>query len=193
MKTLYFLAFVLFSLSTFELSHGILSGYPIDITQAPYMVYIETLSMPSVDPTATGTCGGSWIRERRERVVGPNGITTRRYSKYILTAGHCVVVGDDLHTAAPSDVGIIYGLTDYTQLTYSTFIQGVKAVHVHPLYNGSAFNGNDVAVLELNNEIEMNGRTTRTIQLNPGQYFPTGTQCTVAGYGTNREEIFALL
>lgn len=166
-----------------DFCNGILSGYPIEITQAPYMVFIETLI------TAGGSeveqCGGSFIRERRQRVMGPNGMTTKRYSKFILTAGHCMVIGDDLHTASPSDVMIIYGLTDYTKVTFDNFISGVKSVNVHPLYNGTVSNGNDVTVLELNNEIEMDGIKTKAISLNSGQYFPAGTRAMLAGWGTN--------
>lgn len=187
------LAFTFSTLSLFFLDfdfcNGILSGYPIEITQAPYMVFIETLINPSTNPGLAEQCGGSWIRERRARMMGPNGITTRRYSKFILTAGHCVVLGDDDHTAAPSDVNIIYGLTDYSKVTTNNFIAGVKAVHVHPLYNGTVSNGNDVTVLELNNEVEMNGKTTKAIQLDSRSSYPTGTKCLLAGWGTNRESI----
>lgn len=62
---------------------------------------------------------------------------------------------------------------------------GVKAVHVHPRYNGTVSNGHDVTVLELNSEIRLNGDTTNNIQLSSETSFPAGTRALASGWGTN--------
>lgn len=179
-----FAVVVLLSSHNFDFCYGILSGYPIQITDAPYMVFIETIINKTVDPNQAEQCGGAFIKERTQTVYRRNGRTTTRYSKFILTAGHCVILGDDLHKASPSDVAIIYGLTDYSKVTLNTFIQGVKAVHVHPQYNGTVSNGHDVAILELNREIELNGNNTASIRLNPRDV-AEGTDVYAQGWGTN--------
>lgn len=183
MKSLIQLVFVFFVTWNCDFCYGILSGYPIEIQQAPYQVYIQTLINASAG--IAEQCGGSIIKERRQSVMGTNGFTTTRYAKFILTAGHCVILGDDNQRASPSDVSLFYGTTDVSQATYDNFINGVQQIHVHPQYNGTVANGHDVAILELRSELKLDDTTSRAIPLNSGTYFAPGTRTLVSGYGTN--------
>lgn len=108
------------------------------------------------------------------------------YSKFILTAGHCVVSQDGKSIATPSNVNVIIRTTYYQKNVAENFISGVRAVHVHPLYNGSVKNGNDATILELRNEVVMDGTYARAVQLNSEQYYTAGTETTAAGWGQNR-------
>lgn len=186
MKNFELLSIVFFISQFCDLSNCVLNGYPIEIQNAPYMVRIQTIIDPQVSSTQAASCGGSFIRERIQRVVGSNGVTRTKYAKFVLTAAHCLVIGDDLHTAAPGDVTLIYGTTELTQVQYNNFISGVRQVHIHPQYvGGEPLRGNDAAILELNDEVTLDGATSRAISLNSSPYFPPGTQTRAAGWGTN--------
>lgn len=71
-----FVVFCLISLIPFVYSdHRIYGGYPIDISDAPYMVYVTYHEYSNATYGLDSLCGGTIISRQ-----------------YILTAGHCEFV-----------------------------------------------------------------------------------------------------
>lgn len=146
------------------------------------MVYIQTI----IDPTSIlclmtiheNSRNSTIIKERRKTIMGMNGVTTTKYAKYILTAGHCVVLGDN-HVSSPSDVSLFFGTTDVSLASYQ-----LSELHLRCSEHScsSSVQWRDVALLELKNEIRLDDNSTRPIPLNTETYFAPGTRTLAAGW-----------
>lgn len=161
-----------------NLSESILSGKPIDIRQAPYMVWIEEIV--DISQGKAYECGGSIIKDK----VDENG---KRISKFVLTAAHCVV-DESNNPKSPDQFILVAGSTNKAQLgPKGQSFTGVGKVHLHPKYSGPD-TPHDIAILELNdgNEIILDGSYKRAIKLaGKNEKYPVGTEVASAGWGFN--------
>jgi secreted trypsin-like serine protease len=101
-------------------------------------------------------CGGSIIKDK----VGSDG---KRVSKYILTAAHCCVDSTGVDPKGPENFILSLG-TKQILGSDGEIIYGVSKVHIHPDYAGPD-TPHDIAILELNNEIVLDGKTKKAIKL----------------------------
>lgn len=171
------IAIIIFLAIKFSLSLAIIAGVPINIEDAPYMVFVQeviNLSRGFIEK-----CGGSIIKDR----IGASG---NRVAKFVVTAARCVVDSPSLTPKRPEDFYLLFGSTERGGIdTSGEFIDGVAKVFIHPSYRGYG-SPHDVAILELKDEIELDGVRKRAIKLaNELEGIAQNTECFVAGWGDN--------
>lgn len=168
---------IIFLAIKFSFSLAIIAGDPINIEDAGYMVFVQ-----EVINLARGfveKCGGSIIRDK----IGESG---NRVAKFVVTAARCVVDSPSLTPKRPEDFYLLFGSTERGGIdTSGEFIDGVAKVYIHPSYRGYG-SSHDIAILELKDEIELDGVKKRAIKLaNELEGIAQDTKCFVAGWGDN--------
>lgn len=159
-------------------SAAIIAGDPINIEDAPYMVFVQeviNLSRGFVEK-----CGGSIIRDR----VGRSGA---RVAKFVVTAARCVVDSPSLVPKSPKDFYLLFASTERGGIdTMGEFVDGIAKVYMHPGYRGYG-SPHDIAILEMKDEIELDGVKKRAIKLADEHegLVELNTECTVSGWGDN--------
>lgn len=152
----------------------IYGGYPIDITQAPYMAHVQyTVEYLPNNRVLLSDCGGSILRKN-----------------LILTAGHCT---KNLTT------GIIHRADRYQIRVASSFIRSggrthsVSRVFVHPNFVGASDNfHHDVGLLQLTDNIVMDNSASYTTLAHANDPIYAGDDGVVSGWGKNLELQFKL-
>lgn len=162
-----------------SLATAIIAGDSINIEDAPYMVFVQeviNLSRGFVEK-----CGGAIIRDRIDA-------TGARVAKFVVTAARCVVDAPSLTPKSPKDFYLLFASTERGGIdTSGEFIDGIARVHIHPGYRGYG-SPHDIAILEMKDEIALDGVKKRAIKLaseHEGDVVAQGTECLVAAWGLN--------
>ncbi|XP_037029861.1 trypsin 3A1-like [Bradysia coprophila] len=147
----------------------IYGGYQVDITKAPWMVYIGIFfKKPSNSKALYTFCSGSILR--------PN---------LILTAAHCNKneTSGKLNSAKRYVVNVGSNLNDLSGGTHHS----VKTVFIHPEYNGGGTYNffHDVGLLELKTDIKLGDRAQLVTIALPDDNPKDGADVYITGYGRN--------
>ncbi|XP_031460542.1 mast cell protease 1A-like [Phasianus colchicus] len=93
-------------------------------------------------------------------------------SDWVMTAAHCLL----------GNITVILGAHEIYQPEQSQQVRGVLRYHPHPAYNPDTL-ANDIMLLKLTAKAKLN-KYVRTVELpKSSSYLPTGTSCTIAGWG----------
>jgi secreted trypsin-like serine protease len=142
----------------------IVNGQPAVDGQFPWQVglFIDA----DLTPGGSGSiCGGSLIE--------PN---------WVLTAAHCVV--DSGTVAAPAQLTVFAGELDQLSAGDTGQQLGVTSVIVHPGYDASVSDDNDIALLELSSAATLNSVVDTIALASGGALEAGGVTATVSGWGT---------
>ncbi len=142
----------------------IVNGQPAVDGQFPWQVglFIDD----DLTPGGSGSiCGGSLIEP-----------------SWVLTAAHCI--DDSGTTVAPSQVTVFAGELDQLSAGDTGQRIGVSTVIKHPLYDGSASDDNDVALLRLSAPAALNSVVDTIALASGGAIEAGGVTATVSGWGT---------
>jgi len=140
----------------------VINGTDATINDFPFYA---RLTIPVNDTSFFHTCGGSILS-----------------SKYILTAAHCV---DNVNI---SEYAIVIN-HDNNNFSFSDF-RKISEVYLHPDYN-TIENGNDIAILELEEEIKESFTAISIASPNEVRYYDNLEDLTVIGMGqinTNNDD-----
>ncbi len=117
----------------------IVNGTAVNISEVPWQIAL-------IDPNQSSQfCGGS--------IMSPS---------WIVTAAHCLVRGKGANrrVVKPSEVKVGYGATNKDSLKQVS----VNKIFVHEKYQ-DASKGFDIALIKLNQKIDLNNRTVSQVQL----------------------------
>lgn len=137
----------------------IISGEVVPSGELSFMVALLRVG-PTANPDAF-TCGGTFVA-----------------SRWILTAAHCVVNMSTGQLLPASAFQVLVGTRD---LTSGGERVPVRAIRIFPAFNSGSFAGDDVAVLELEQDFLIPRLALQT----PDDLAPSrpGTMATAAGWG----------
>lgn len=163
----------------------IAGGSQIQITRAPWQVYIEQDQSTPQEPDRVGTCGGSIVD-----------------ATHIVTAAHCTFAEGNTAQDDPSKYTVVAGVSDLADAPtgepgddpQTRTGAAIASVTRHPGYSSPGSSGtvaqfvNDVAVITLATPLTLNGTTAAAVPLpaagpNPGP----GSVVFVSGFGLQRE------
>ncbi|KAJ6633582.1 CLIP domain-containing serine protease B15 [Pseudolycoriella hygida] len=148
------------------LNVGIHGGTEIDITESPYMAALH-ITVPN--DTHIRQCGGSIIS-----------------ASHILTAGHCVLLKTDDPNSRQLDIEdflVLVGSSKYDNSDKRGEVHSVEKI----LFK-EASHMNDIAILKLSENITLDDKTKKVIQLAEKSYIPPNdTHVHIDGWGENPE------
>ncbi|XP_019728444.1 suppressor of tumorigenicity 14 protein homolog [Hippocampus comes] len=138
----------------------IVGGQNAELGEWPWQVSLHFMTYGHV-------CGASIISE-----------------KWLLSAAHCFVTSDQANHVA-SNWQTYSGMQDQYRLD-DVQRRSVKRIISHPDYNQMTFDY-DIALLELNEPLELTNTIQPVCLPAPSHVFPAGMACTVTGWGALRE------
>ncbi|XP_037042050.1 trypsin beta-like [Bradysia coprophila] len=144
-------------------------GYPKDISDAPWMVYVRYMTYTSYGVRIDYLCGGTIVNKM-----------------YILTAGHCVT--DKVQGAYKKRKASLYEIrVGSTYFNEGGSIYKVAQVYPHPRYT-PASPAHDMGLLKLTKNIRYNKKTVQNIQLDSSNgTYRSGEDVSSMGWGQNPE------
>lgn len=111
-------------------------------------------------------------------------------SRWLVTAAHCVQDDGQLKYSRPDQWEAYLGLLTQGQTNKWTIKRNLKQIVPHPDYNADTYD-NDIALLELESDVELNQNIWPICLPSSSYDFPVGKSVWITGWGATREGGFA--
>lgn len=147
---------------------SIVGGSQIEVTQAPWQVFVISVIPLEKGEDLLLLCGGSIIDET-----------------HVVTAGHCMFDPETDSRVPAEDVFVVAGTSDFARLEAGEQEMGVASVRVHPDFEYALGAGapDDIAVLELTKPLTFNASAQPIGMIAPNATPAEGTEVNLTGFG----------